>query len=165
MIGLYGFILSLPYIISLYQEIHSKTILHRDLKPENIFVGKLHTYLSSFTIILCYALFLFSFFRTKIGDVGLATHPTPEETANNLQGTSSYLPPESFLHGTISFPVDLWAVGCILYELCFLTHPFYTPGISGHAFLERVLNCNPSYADGCIATNSLSFHFHTTHIH
>lgn len=39
-------------------------------------------------------------------------------------GTPYYMPPETIANNEISFSSDIWALGCIVYELCMLRHPF-----------------------------------------
>lgn len=43
---------------------------------------------------------------------------------NNICGTPFYMAPETLLSKTFSFASDIWALGCLLYELCALSSPF-----------------------------------------
>lgn len=47
-------------------------------------------------------------------------------------GTPIYFAPEMIQHQPYSFPVDLWALGCVFYSLTNLRHPFE------HAILENL---------------------------
>lgn len=93
------------------QQAHDASIIHRDLKPENIFLtrsggGEL---------------------STKIVDFGLAKfyEPNLEGGANArltkegaLFGTPAYMSPEQArAQGPIGHASDLWALGCIVYEM------------------------------------------------
>ena len=85
--------------------IHNKKILHRDLKPSNIFISSEH--------------------HLKIGDFGISKkHNNTISMANTAVGTLIYTAPE--VHGGIPYneKVDVWALGCILYELATLEPPF-----------------------------------------
>ena len=95
--------------------IHSKKILHRDLKPSNIF--------------------LLSNQHLKIGDFGISKkHNNTMSMANTLVGTNIYKAPE--IHGSMPYneKADVWALGCILYELATLQ-----PAFSGHTFLLSIM--------------------------
>ena len=97
--------------------IHDKKILHRDLKPSNIFLS--------------------SDQHLKIGDFGIAKSQNNNNTismARTLVGTVIYLAPE--VHGGIPYneKADVWALGCILYELASLQ-----PAFSGHTFLLSIM--------------------------
>ena len=83
--------------------IHSADIIHRDLKPSNIFLN--------------------SDCHVKLGDFGLAR--TLNSGKQGLNGvitdyvaTRWYRAPEMLL-GSINYgkPIDMWSVGCILFEL------------------------------------------------
>ncbi|XP_072045585.1 uncharacterized protein [Amphiura filiformis] len=81
------------------QYIHSKKILHRDLKTQNIFMTKKEV--------------------IKLGDFGIAR--TLEHTidkASTCVGTPSYLSPEMCQDIPYNNKSDMWALGCILYEMC-----------------------------------------------
>ena len=88
------------------KEIHDNNIIHRDLKPENIFINK--------------------DYKIKIGDFGISKQLTTsnEYTYTSNKGTINYMAPEIFGDSKISKKVDIWALGCILYELCTLNFCF-----------------------------------------
>jgi NIMA (never in mitosis gene a)-related kinase len=85
--------------------IHDRKIIHRDLKPRNIF-------LSGKGIV-------------KLGDFGSVRGlDATEGKASTLVGTPFFLSPEICRCETYSKPSDIWALGCVLYELCALQHAF-----------------------------------------
>ena len=80
-------------------------ILHRDLKPNNVFL----TFDN----------------KIKIGDFGLAKMlDTTHEMAQTKAGARIYMAPERHRGERYSHKVDVWALGCILYELCTLKYTF-----------------------------------------
>ena len=83
------------YNISLgIKEIHSKDIIHRDLNPNNIFMN--------------------DDYNIKIGDFGISKHC---KSTNSNVGTLYYKSPELIKGEQYNNSVDIWALGCIIYEL------------------------------------------------
>merc|ERR1719271_1347580 len=85
--------------------LHEKHILHRDIKSANIFISASG--------------------RCKLGDFGISR--VLEHTncfAKTSIGTPYYLAPEICQQRPYAWPADIWAVGCILFEMCALRVPF-----------------------------------------
>ncbi|KAL2003534.1 hypothetical protein VTN02DRAFT_3424 [Thermoascus thermophilus] len=79
-------------------------ILHRDLKPENIFLGSDNS--------------------VKLGDFGLSKLMQSHDFASTYVGTPFYMSPEICAAEKYTLHSDIWAVGCIMYELCQKHPPF-----------------------------------------
>ena len=80
-------------------------IIHRDLKPANIF-------LNSFNIL-------------KIGDYGLAKSLSrTTQMAGTQCGTLIYMAPELLEGKEYSHGADIWAMGCVFYEIITLKQTF-----------------------------------------
>ena len=78
--------------------IHEKKIVHRDLKPDNIFLTKDD--------------------KIKIGDFGISKKlDTLKQYLNTNAGTIYYMAPEIISNQNYNYKVDIWALGCIIYEL------------------------------------------------
>ncbi|XP_071993607.1 cyclin-dependent kinase 18 isoform X1 [Engystomops pustulosus] len=78
---------------------HRRKILHRDLKPQNLLINEKG--------------------ELKLADFGLArAKSVPTKTYSNEVVTLWYRPPDVLLGSTeYSTPIDMWGVGCILYEM------------------------------------------------
>ncbi|XP_028249946.1 serine/threonine-protein kinase Nek5 [Parambassis ranga] len=88
------------------KHIHDRKILHRDIKAQNIF-------LTSGGI------------KAKLGDFGIARMlNNTMELARTCVGTPYYLSPEICESRPYNNKTDIWSLGCVLYELCSLRHPF-----------------------------------------
>ena len=102
--------------------IHNLKILHRDLKTLNIFLTKN--------------------LDIKIGDLGVAKILTETKFAKTFIGTPYYLSPEICKDYPYNDKSDIWALGCILYELCTYRHPFESR--SQASLILKILNETPS---------------------
>ncbi|KAL1773065.1 serine serine/threonine-protein kinase Nek5 isoform X1 [Sigmodon hispidus] len=86
--------------------IHDRHILHRDIKSQNIFLSK-------------------NGMVAKLGDFGTARELNNSmELAQTCAGTPYYLSPEICQNRPYNTKTDIWSLGCVLYELCTLRHPF-----------------------------------------
>jgi len=91
--------------------LHEKHVLHRDLKSGNFFLSKSG--------------------NLKMGDFGIAKVLSCTAAVCRTQiGTPYYLSPEVCQEKPYGWPSDIWAMGCILFELCALRVPFDAPNIS-----------------------------------
>jgi len=93
--------------------IHSEKVLHRDLKTSNIFLSE-------------------NLSTVKLGDFGISR--VLEQTldaAVTMVGTPYYMSPEVCSNAPYSWKSDIWALGCVLYEMCMLRHAFESSSLLG----------------------------------
>jgi serine/threonine protein kinase len=71
-------------------------------------------------------------------------------TSNEKVGTIGYMAPEIFTQSSYSFPVDVWAIGTVLYNLIYLAYPFgvdkATYATKANAFLKEIQHVS-TYSD------------------
>jgi len=96
------------------KHMHDKNILHRDIKTANIFLTKREGKGEAGSL-GC----------VKIGDFGIAkVLDSATALARTQVGTPYYLSPEICQKHSYAQPSDVWALGCVVYELCALRVPF-----------------------------------------
>lgn len=106
---------------------HRQGVIHRDIKPENIFLHEGRALLADFGIALAVR---------SAGDQQRVT-----QTGISL-GTPQYMSPEQALGDrSISARTDVYALGCVLYEMLVGEPPF--TGATAQAIVGRILQDAP----------------------
>ena len=119
---------------------HEKGVIHRDLKPANIKVtpdGKVK--------VLDFG--LAKAFAGDAVDIDLSKSPTLNLEATKqgvILGTTAYMAPEQARGRTIDTRVDVWAFGCVLFEM--LTGRSTFAGDDVSLTLARVLERKPDFS-------------------
>jgi Tol biopolymer transport system component len=113
---------------------HEKGIIHRDLKPANIKVAPTGT--------------------VKVLDFGLAKATLPDQSAGavtsmmtergTVLGTPAYMSPEQVRGDDVDKRTDVWALGCVLFEL--LTGRRAFGGATASDSLAAVLEREPDWS-------------------
>lgn len=76
----------------------------------------------------------------KIGDLGVARELNQTNNmAHTIVGTPYYLSPELCEEKPYNNKSDIWSLGCVLYELCTLRHPF--EATNQGALALKILRC------------------------
>ncbi|VEL08543.1 unnamed protein product [Protopolystoma xenopodis] len=87
------------------QYMHERNVLHRDLKTQNIFLTRSKI--------------------IKVGDLGIArVLESSHSMATTMIGTPYYMSPELFANKPYNHKSDIWALGCVVYEMATLKHAF-----------------------------------------
>lgn len=101
------------------KEIHQKNLIHRDLKPENIFIDKDKI--------------------IKIGGFNFSILLNNNvEYTNEFIGSNNYLAPEVIKGYKYNNKVDIWAFGCIIFELLTLNICFESKGL--YEIINKIIN-------------------------
>jgi eukaryotic-like serine/threonine-protein kinase len=122
---------------------HRAGIVHRDLKPGNIMLTKSGAKLMDFGL-------------ARIGEPGHVSGPgtsaAPEDTisptrsqpltaAGTIVGTFQYMAPEVLEGGEADARSDLWALGCVLYEMATAKKAF--SGRSQASLISAIMSAEP----------------------
>ena len=116
----------LDVVIELLQGLgyaHARGVIHRDVKPSNVRIA--------------------ADGRVKIMDFGIARLQNADRTGSGgvIVGTPSYMAPEQITNGEITPATDVFAVGCLLYELLTYERPFEAETV--HGVFYQVLSTTP----------------------
>jgi serine/threonine-protein kinase PRP4 len=94
-------------------------LLHADLKPDNILAGPGGR-------------------QIKIADLGSAMDVAESEITEEI-ASRFYRAPEAIIGIKPSFPLDMWAMGCTLFE--FFTDDYLFPGHTNNHMLRLIMEC------------------------
>lgn len=98
---------------------HTQRVMHRDIKPANILIYKDRT--------------------IKLADFGLSRLlSATTDNACSLVGTPYYMSPERLNQKMYTFKADIWSLGCLLYEMTKLNHPFYGNNLNIDMLRRRI---------------------------
>ncbi|XP_046913187.1 serine/threonine-protein kinase Nek8 isoform X1 [Dermatophagoides farinae] len=84
-------------LVTAVRYLHRNNVIHRDIKTKNIFLNK-----QGFI---------------KLGDFGISKILDPNKDARSFVGTPLYLCPEIYAGKAYNKPVDIWSLGCVLFEM------------------------------------------------
>ena len=104
------------------KEIHNKNIIHGNLTPDNLFFTNDN--------------------KLKIGNFGVFSKLSNyNEYLISQKNYYNYLSPELLKDEVITNKIDIWSLGCIIYELCAQDYCFSSNNIIG--LHNKIINENP----------------------
>lgn len=126
---------------------HSKGIIHRDLKPENVLLDdNMHTKITDFGTAK-----ILDIRRDPNGGSGNPTAGDPldgveQDRANSFVGTAEYVSPELLTEKNACKASDLWAFGCIVFQLLAGRPPFKAS--NEYQTFQKIVNLEYAFPDG-----------------
>ncbi|XP_013385959.1 3-phosphoinositide-dependent protein kinase 1 [Lingula anatina] len=125
-------------IVSALEHLHGKGIIHRDLKPENILFGdNMHIQITDFG-------------SAKIIKREVQNNTNEDSNAgrrrNSFVGTAQYVSPEVLTSKTTYCSSDLWALGCIIYQLLGGLTPFR--GRHEYEIFQKIVKVDYAFPEG-----------------
>ncbi|KAH9967666.1 kinase-like domain-containing protein [Lactifluus volemus] len=107
---------------------HQRGVIHRDLKPENLLLD--------------------DDFRIKVTDFGTGKliDVPPERATKTFVGTAQYVSPELLEANETSKSSDLWALGCVLYQM--IAGRFAFQGLSEYLTWQKIKHLDYTFPEG-----------------
>jgi len=121
-------------LVQAIEHLHHLGIVHRDLKPENILLD------SSMHILVT------DFGSAKILSNQEILEETPAARRHSFVGTAQYVSPEILTNCGSSAASDLWAIGCILYQMITGMPPFQSQ--SEYLIFQKIQTLEYSFHEG-----------------
>jgi len=121
-------------LVQAIEHLHKLKIIHRDLKPENILLNSnMHILLTDFG-------------SAKIISDEDSNEDLNTSRRNSFVGTAQYVSPEILTNSGSSPSSDLWAIGCILYQMITGMPPFQSQ--SEYLIFQKIQNLEYSFHEG-----------------
>ncbi|GAV77802.1 Pkinase domain-containing protein [Cephalotus follicularis] len=102
-------------VVDALEYIHGMGLIHRDIKPENLLLtAEGHIKIADFGSVK----------PMQDSQITLLPNAASDDKACTFVGTAAYVPPEVLNSSPATFGIDLWALGCTLYQMLLGTSPF-----------------------------------------
>ncbi|RWS14671.1 3-phosphoinositide-dependent protein kinase 1-like protein [Dinothrombium tinctorium] len=129
------------------EHLHKLGIVHRDLKPENILLNEnMHIQISDFGSAVLEG-------RNEQQSPSSSSSLSAKEEVttqtnrrNSFVGTAQYVSPEMLSDKKASTASDLWAFGCIVYQMTAGLPPFRAP--TEYLIFQKILKLDYEFPDG-----------------
>ena len=133
-------------ILDSIEYMHSRGVIHRDLKPENVLLDdRMHVKITDFGTAK-----LLDDPRAPPPPLVEALETGPSGSGGNrtasFVGTAEYVSPELLTDKSAGKPSDLWAFGCIIYQLLAGRPPF--KGASEYLTFQKIVNLEYEFPVG-----------------
>ncbi|VDI81121.1 3-phosphoinositide-dependent protein kinase 1-like isoform X2 [Mytilus galloprovincialis] len=125
-------------IVHALEYMHSLNFIHRDLKPENILLNTdMHILITDFGS---------AKILNKEEEIKPEEEHHTQRRKNSFVGTAQYVSPEVLTSKQVCSSSDLWALGCIIYQLLSGLPPFR----GGHEFqiFQKIQKLEYEFPDG-----------------
>merc|ERR1719162_1189758 len=80
----------------------------------------------------------------RIGDFGISKVLESTDFAQSCVGTPAYMSPELMRNERYDYHVDMWALGCVCFELCTLRLPFIAKSLLD--LVQQVVGTEPEWS-------------------
>ncbi|XP_022091450.1 3-phosphoinositide-dependent protein kinase 1-like isoform X2 [Acanthaster planci] len=116
-------------VVLALEYLHNMGIIHRDLKPENILLNEdMHIQITDF------------------GTVKILDANAKEVRANSFVGTAQYVSPELLTEKCAMKSSDLWALGCLVYQLLAGLPPFRAS--NEYMIFQKIIKLEYEFPEG-----------------
>ncbi|KAI1325629.1 Pkinase-domain-containing protein [Xylariaceae sp. FL0255] len=136
-------------ILDAIEYMHSRGVIHRDLKPENVLLDdQLHVKITDFGTARLLTDPRAPQAPPRIEDMGTSTRgKAPDDNrAASFVGTAEYVSPELLTNKNACKASDLWAFGCIIYQLLAGRPPF--KGGSEYLTFQKIISLEYQFPVG-----------------
>lgn len=137
-------------ILDAIEYMHSRGVIHRDLKPENVLLDdQLHVKITDFGTARLLTDPRAPQAPPRIEDMGTSSRSKDEVDDNraaSFVGTAEYVSPELLTNKNACKASDLWAFGCIIYQLLAGRPPFKAG--SEYLTFQKIVNLDYEFPVG-----------------
>ncbi|KAJ3329085.1 3-phosphoinositide dependent protein kinase-1 [Blyttiomyces sp. JEL0837] len=135
-------------IVEGVQYLHGKGVIHRDLKPENVLISStMHIKIADFGTAKIMATPSDGSEREGVSESQGHESSDPDGSKkNSFVGTAEYCSPELLNDRAASYSSDIWAIGCILFQLCSGRPPF--KGNNEYQTFQKIIKLEYSFPSG-----------------
>ncbi|KAJ9117630.1 hypothetical protein QFC22_004480 [Naganishia vaughanmartiniae] len=137
-------------LIDTIEFMHERGVIHRDLKPENILLDEdmriKVTDFGSAKVLDLSELPIGKSLQNVRGSNATDRDATQEERKRSFVGTAEYVSPEVLRNEHASFAADIWAFGCILFQMLAGRPPFR--GATEYLTFQQVLKAEYEFPEG-----------------
>ncbi|KAI1639429.1 kinase-like domain-containing protein [Biscogniauxia mediterranea] len=136
-------------ILDAIEYMHSRGVIHRDLKPENVLLDdQLHVKITDFGTARLLSDPRAPQSPPKIEDTGTSSRGKDQDDsrAASFVGTAEYVSPELLTNKNACKASDLWAFGCIIYQLLAGRPPFKAG--SEYLTFQKIVNLEYEFPAG-----------------
>ncbi|KAI0518466.1 hypothetical protein F5B22DRAFT_635175 [Xylaria bambusicola] len=136
-------------ILDAIEYMHSRGVIHRDLKPENVLLDdQLHVKITDFGTARLLSDPRAPQTPSRIEDTGTSSRGKEQDDsrAASFVGTAEYVSPELLTNKNACKASDLWAFGCIIYQMLAGRPPF--KGGSEYLTFQKIVNLDYEFPPG-----------------